>query len=597
MASNGRTRSQVCLPSILSTAAKQKKDASNFASSLSFKCNATAAPTRSKDPLEFVSDQSTAIGSEVEVAHSFASDQSEYSTSIDTLETVAELADASNSMLEIAITAPSCQKPQSRFRRGRNAVSRETSMAPAMAGISMADVRDAINSVDPNAKVLCLSNKTTKMVDAVPNLMESPSEEVRTLTKHGIVFLLVEEGASCFCAAVEVLRNSGLVLPVLMEQFAIEDAGLMVEKISVLVQNGAEDVVVLPRSAADLSTTISVSLAKGKAHRRIAIESETKLRNAANQCDKLFWQVAHQVIEEFPEEQFDMREIPDRQVGNLALVGKLGEGHFGAVHKCKNMESGETCAVKVLSKANINSHRQLQQITTEYSVLRRVNHVNVVSGLDFLHGVKNVYIIMEMAGPINLFKMMRAEGERGMPWPKVKSLLLQIAGGVAHLHEKDIAHCDLKPENITIGEDGCAKLVDFGQAVDVLEEIPELKFPRGTMPFVAPEVMRLSTKWEPIAGDLWQIGVILFELLCGNNSFVKLMDWTGRNLMSLPDLGERAEELEALFNGSTKASTLAGMSRMWSTPPPAAAMELLTDMLELTATKRLPASHVAARLQ
>mmetsp|Transcript_44096 Transcript_44096/g.68701 ORF Transcript_44096/g.68701 Transcript_44096/m.68701 type:complete len:335 (-) Transcript_44096:142-1146(-) len=331
------------------------------------------------------------------------------------------------------------------------------------------------------------------------------------------------------------------------------------------------------------------------AHRRTLSDVQKQLRDATKQCDQLFWQVAHEIMPEFPEERTHMHEIPERRVGNLALVGKLGQGAFGTVHKCKNMESGDSCVVKVLPKSSVKSHRQLQQIVTEYSVLRRASHPNVASGLSFVHGVKNLYLLMEMAGSTNLFKMM-AVSARGLLWPKVNHLLLQIAAGVAHLHEKGIAHCDLKPENIAIGEDCCVKLVDFGQAVDVTDEIPNLHVPRGTMPFMPPEVMCLSSQWDPIACDMWQVGVILFEMLCGNDSFVDFMDWRGKDFMSLHQLRQCAEELAAHFDESTKASTLTKVSSLCRESLPASAMELLTCMLELTPKRRLHAKDVESIL-
>jgi len=362
------------------------------------------------------------------------------------------------------------------------------------------------------------------------------------------------------------------------------------------VQHGADDVVVLPASVRDIGMTISASLAKGLAHRRALSDVQKQLRDATKQCDQLFWQVAHEILPEFPEERTHMHEIPERRVGNLALVGKLGQGAFGTVHKCKNVESGESCVVKILPKSCVKSHRQLQQIVTEYSVLRRASHPNVASGINFVHGVKNLYILMEMAGSRNLFRMMQAESARGLLWPKVNHLLLQIAAGMAHLHEKGIAHCDLKPENIAIGENCCVKIVDFGQAVDVTDEIPNLQNPRGTMPFIPPEVMCLSSEWDPIACDMWQVGVILFEMLCGNDSFVHFMDWRGKDLMSLDQLQQCAEELAAHFDESTKASTLTKVSSLCRESLPASAMELLTCMLELKPKRRLHAKDVESIL-
>jgi serine/threonine protein kinase len=322
---------------------------------------------------------------------------------------------------------------------------------------------------------------------------------------------------------------------------------------------------------------------------------EVKLRNARIQCDQLFWQTAHEILPEFPEEQTAMIEIPGQRVGNLILVGQLAEGGFGKVYKCQNMETGVFSAVKVLPKRNVKSRCQLQQIALEYSVLRRVSHPNVVSGSEFLHGVKNLYLIMELAGSTTLYNTIRAEGDKGLLWARAQKLLFQIASGVAHLHES-IAHCDLKPENISVCKDGCVKVVDFGQAADVTLEVPVLKRPRGTMPFIAPEVMILSPHWDPISCDLWQLGVILFEVLCGIGSFEALMGWGGIDFRSLSQLRVCEEELQVHFAKTAKVNTLAVVGSLCDLATPAFATELLADMLQLTTTARLPASCMASRL-
>jgi serine/threonine protein kinase len=301
-------------------------------------------------------------------------------------------------------------------------------------------------------------------------------------------------------------------------------------------------------------------------------------------------------MEDFPEERPNMQEIHGKRVGSVDLIRKLGAGAVGQVYECQHTESGNSCVVKVLPKTLIMSHRQLNQITMEYSILSRVSHTNVVSGLNFVHGAKNLYMFMEMGGPTNLYKMMQAEGRRGLPLQMVKNFHLQIADGLAYLHSNNIAHCDLKPENVTISEDGCAKLVDFGQAVDVAEEIPVLEAPRGTMPFTPPEVMRLSPQWDPIAGDLWQVGLVFSEMLCGVDSFVRLMDWRRLNLMNLHLLPQRADEIAARFSETNKRRSLAQMSQMCATTPPSSVVEVLHDMLEVSPKRRLPATCIVSKL-
>jgi hypothetical protein len=459
----------------------------------------------------------------------------------------------------------------------------------------MADVFDNIKLVAPDAEVACLCDAPEPTIGNLKNLMEARSDALRVA---GTVFLLVDGSKVCFRGLVRLLQSTSsatIVIPVLMEEFSVANRVALCEKIATLVQNGADDVVVLPATLADLHMTIAVSLAKGTVHRRVASNLEGKLRNATKQADELFWQSAHKILPDFPAEQTNMIEIPRQRVGNFVLVEKLGEGGFGEVHKCQNMETGVCWAVKVLPKRNIKSICQLQQIAMEYSVLRRVNHPNVVSGSDFLHGVKNLYLIMELAGSTTLEKTIRAEGERGLPWARAQKLLFQIASGVARLHE-GIAHCDLKPENITISKDGCAKIVDFGQAVDITLEVPVLKRPRGTMPFIAPEVMILSPHWDPTSCDLWQVGVILFEVLCGIGSFEDLMVWAGIDFHSLSQLRVCEEELQVRFAETAKVKTLAVVRSKCDVATPAFATQLLADMLQLQPAARLPASSMVSRL-
>jgi hypothetical protein len=412
-------------------------------------------------------------------------------------------------------------------------------------------------------------------------------------------FLLVQGSELCFSEMCHLLKRNlggGVVIPILMEQFTFANSAALCNKIATLVQNGADDVVVLPASAAELTMTFSTALAKGSAHRRVASNLERKLRNANKQCNQLFWQAAHEILPGIPEQQPEMVEILGARAGNFALKGLLAEGSFGEVHTCENIETGDRYAVKVLSKRNIKSQSQLQKIATEYSILSRVSHLNVVSGLQFMHGVKNLYLVMEIAGQTTLYKTVRAEGDKGLPWARAQKFLFQIASGLAYLHEEGIAHCDLKPENISIAKDGCAKIVDFGEAVDVTSEVAALKSPRGTMPFIPPEVLLLSPQLDHIACDLWQLGVIHFEILCGVGSFQQLMDWGEMDFHGLHQLRRCAEELMILFAESAKANTLAAVPEMCDSATPSCATELLADMLQLSTSMRPSASSVASRV-
>jgi serine/threonine protein kinase len=136
---------------------------------------------------------------------------------------------------------------------------------------------------------------------------------------------------------------------------------------------------------------------------------------------------------------------------------------------------------------------------------------------------------MEFTGMRNLFRVMKSSDDGLLDLDTVKSLGRQLAEALAYCHEQGVAHCDLKPENVVVSKpsrDGVdVHLVDFGAAVSQgMTEGALLKGIRGTMPFIAPEVLNLG-EYEPTATDMWSMGVLLLELLHGLGIMNHIMRW------------------------------------------------------------------------
>src|SRR4029077_892458 len=91
------------------------------------------------------------------------------------------------------------------------------------------------------------------------------------------------------------------------------------------------------------------------------------------------------------------------------------------------------------------------------------------------------------------------------------SLLREVAVGLAHAHNKGILHCDLKPANILLDQDGKPRLADFGQARLTAEHSPAL----GTLFYMAPEQADLTAvpdaRW-----DVYALGALLYSMLTGH---------------------------------------------------------------------------------
>lgn len=101
----------------------------------------------------------------------------------------------------------------------------------------------------------------------------------------------------------------------------------------------------------------------------------------------------------------------------------------------------------------------------------------------------------------------------------IRSVFLQLLDGVAHIHSLGIAHRDIKPENIVCSDDGArVRICDFGLAT---AEVQSSEFGCGSTFYIAPECLG---DWYPTrssyptkAGDVWSLGVILTNLVCGRN--------------------------------------------------------------------------------
>lgn len=501
------------------------------------------------------------------------------------------------------VQAPQNDRPTSSFRR-------------QMSAPSKVSVVDVIRNQVPNALVVSINqgDKLNPMMRSVSSGAERPptgnlvsvegSADFGKAFREGVPSFILADGRDESASLTNQLLTtrtasvaSAVIVVFLEKEAAIMDKPAK-SKVQSFIENGADDVMLMPSSISQLPVMISVSLTKAEMSRKKTVNLTKQVRDYRRQCHGLFWGIGHEIVPELPHVKPQLIEVKGKRVGDIALQQKLGEGEFGAVHVWNRGE--ENGAVKVISKRGIRSLDEVLQLTTEYGVLKKLNHPNVVKVRNLVHGMQNMYLFMEMGGSSNLFKYIRSEGARCLPWFQASDIFLQIADGLAHCHTNQVAHCDLKPENIVITGDGCAKLVDFGLAVDLTTEIPVLSAPRGTMPFMAPEIMCRSETWDPAAADVWSLGIIYMEMLCGSQAYVKLVGWQGKDLMNVRELPTRADDLKACFaRDETEAHTrtLERIAGLCSDTPPKFVIELLGDMLVIGPQDRILAKDAVQRLE
>ncbi|CAE7228929.1 aak-1 [Symbiodinium microadriaticum] len=207
------------------------------------------------------------------------------------------------------------------------------------------------------------------------------------------------------------------------------------------------------------------------------------------------------------------------EIDPYMLYTTLGTGSFGVVQHGVHRSLREEVAVKRILKSGI---RDIQQMANELDVLDSAKHKNLCQMLELLDTPDFLYIVLPYASQGDMAKCLSREKEQRFPLGLAFRYFEDIAAGVAHLHEHNIGHRDMKPENVLIHHQ-TALVSDFGCACwftpgEVLTSSP------GTVVYAAAEMVA-----KPRHGgqrgyvlpftDLWSLGVTLFEMLSGARPF------------------------------------------------------------------------------
>ncbi len=206
------------------------------------------------------------------------------------------------------------------------------------------------------------------------------------------------------------------------------------------------------------------------------------------------------------------------QIAGYRLIEKLGGGAMGTVYKARQLSLDRDVAIKVLSPDLAKDPAFVDRFLTEARAVARLNHANIISGIDVgeAEGVK--YFVMEFVDGTTVASLLR----RGGALDEERSLLVgqQICRALDHAYRNNLVHRDLKPENILITREGIAKLCDLGLAK--LEDQPTVAGERvhrmGTAAYISPEQARGDPTVD-IRSDLYSLGATLYHMIVGRPPF------------------------------------------------------------------------------
>lgn len=194
-------------------------------------------------------------------------------------------------------------------------------------------------------------------------------------------------------------------------------------------------------------------------------------------------------------------------------MGKLlGAGAGGSVKVLVRPTDGATFAVKEFRprKPNESVRDYAKKCTAEFCIGSTLRHPNIIETLDiFSDSQQNKYYEVMEYCPIDFFAViMTGKMSRG----EINCCLRQLTEGVKYLHSMGLAHRDLKLDNCVMTADGILKLIDFGSAVvfryPMETEVTMAHGVVGSDPYLAPEVLTSTKRYDPQCVDVWSIGII-----------------------------------------------------------------------------------------
>ncbi len=202
----------------------------------------------------------------------------------------------------------------------------------------------------------------------------------------------------------------------------------------------------------------------------------------------------------------------EREIGGYRLIEKIGAGTMGTVYKAKQISLDRVVAIKILSPHLAHKGDYAERFLREARSVARLNHPNVISGIDVGEADGVRYFVMEYASGVTVGSLLARGG--AMEESRVLRVAVQIARALDHAHEAGLVHRDVKPDNILLTKDGIAKLCDLGLAKDRPEEGVSL----GTPNYISPEQAK-GLRDVDIRSDLYSFGATLYHMATGQPPF------------------------------------------------------------------------------
>lgn len=213
-------------------------------------------------------------------------------------------------------------------------------------------------------------------------------------------------------------------------------------------------------------------------------------------------------------------ELPPEIVKNYYIDRILGTGAFGIVYLVHNYRTCNSYAVKCVQQ-NVMIERNIKKTINEAKILKSLCHPCIIKLYDIFKGNNTVVLLLQLAKGGDL--LARINQNQFLSENIAKFFFYQICLGIKYLHNKNITHRDLKPDNILLASNETHTLIkisDFGLS-KLVQSNSSLRTACGTQLYSAPEIFHGNDNNATYSDkvDIWSLGVVLYACLSGSLPF------------------------------------------------------------------------------
>lgn len=209
-----------------------------------------------------------------------------------------------------------------------------------------------------------------------------------------------------------------------------------------------------------------------------------------------------------PKTAFNRKEVEVKE--QYDFLRQIGEGGMGKVYEAYDKVLKRKVAIKRVRPELVRSAYVREQFLAEARMVALLRHPCIVEIYTVIESESSLYLVFEYVDGQTLETRLDIDGR--IPFSEAKRIFDYVCRGLHYAHSQDIIHCDLKPGNIMIKEDGTAKVMDFGVAKKCMEGDTGARTVAGTPAYMAPEQQKGFMRKQ---SDVYSLALCLYEALVG----------------------------------------------------------------------------------